>query len=328
MIYPLTTSECGQRPKSDPGRGWGEREMQEQIEPPRTEKEFNAMMDDMDATLTNDGVAIGWRSLNALAIAASKIGITLAVVDVAPTPGVYEGDSLSAWIHQWYKDRYGEERLKVRMGPGSVTLLIRGTPWKMDFPRVGNVEFICHPDLNFGKDRRITTRGTAVYNVLWAIKGFPAGLASSLSNEEQKSIFDFFLLARGPLERLQFYKTEPFISAALGDLEAAIEHILNNIPHYGLSKWASLQFVEKLIKQLLTKKTIRFKFNHDLKGLAELAAQSGLPSLPIELINRIMCSAQIRYNEGGTTLDKAISAHHASIAIADILPFHVSVPRR
>ena len=67
------------------------------------------------------------------------------------------------------------------------------------------------------------------------------------------------------------------VTDAFADLNAAVFHLTGRNRHHGLSKWASLQAAEKMLKAFLKEKTGGFKNGHALEPLALAAERAGFP---------------------------------------------------
>ena len=230
-------------------------------------------------------------------------------------PGRYDRLTLAAHISSWYQIRYGD-RLKVHFGPGSVALLIRGDPWKMVLPRIyGSVTCNCDPDLEkYRNAPRITTGPQRPnYNVLCCIEDFPAGLANALTENERREILRFFMNTHEVLQSLENISDKPYVNEAIADLQSATAFILGRPPQYGLSKWSSLQFVEKLLKSFLELKKAPIPKHHDLQKIAQGAQTFGLVLPNAAQLASVQCTAGVRYGEVAVTLGEAISAHHVSL---------------
>jgi len=284
------------------------------------EREFESMMEEIDAGLRGSQVPIHARAFQAIADVSKRMKTEL-VVRLQPQSeivGRYDASTLSAHIHAWCRERYGD-RLKIRFGPGSVAILIRGDAWRLELPRVfGTARFACDPDLEKYKGQRLLRQGQVqpTYNVLNCIDEFPSGLAASLSVEERKEILAVFHERFLDFAALESIADRAYVKEALADLEAAVVHILSRPPQYGLSKWSSLQFVEKLLKSFLAGVGAPIPRKHNLAGIAKLAQANGLSPVGRASLGRIQCPAGVRYGEVRVTLQEAIAAHQESLAVS------------
>lgn len=105
------------------------------------------------------------------------------------------------------------------------------------------------------------------------------------------------------------------VADAFADLNAAVFHLTIRNRHHGLSKWASLQAVEKMLKAYLKRKVGDFKSGHVLEPLAQSAEKAGLIALDRRLLSATQCSANVRYGDDLVTLRCAVDAHHASLGL-------------
>jgi HEPN domain-containing protein len=287
---------------------------------PTTEEEFRELMEEIENRFQADNVPVAHRPLRALELIASEFKLVLPLTspDLKPTPGVFCDDSMSAHIYHWYKDRYGTKLADPYFTLGVAAIMIRNIPWKMWFGRCfGCVKLVCNADLGRAVEQIPSTRSFAVYNVLKSLEGLTADFARSLSQEEREGILAFYSSTQRTLEALKFHITAPFIREAIGDLKACVEQLMNG--NYGLSVWSSQQFTEKLAKGLLREKKQPVRYTHDLREIFRLGEKLGLAAISPELIEKVICNADIRYNEQHATMNQAITAHHSSLKIAEIL---------
>ena len=281
---------------------------------PENESEFLNLMEEIDKKLTEQSVLIHQRPLHAIREVCMRFKIEL---EVAPqgtaVPGVYRGNSLSLHVENWYKSKYGD-RLEVIFSPGYAAILIKGNPYKIKFPLIlGRVKLVFDPNIEKYNNLNITL---PKLNALLCIEGFTSNFARSLSRKEMFKIANFFASVLSTLQGLAEIKSISFIPEARADLDPAVSHIFSQPPHYGQSKWSSLQFTEKLIKSYLKLKGEKIpRKRHDLITLSALAEKNGLAPIPRDLLKRIQCPAGVRYGEVPVTLKEAIDAHHASLSI-------------
>ncbi len=282
--------------------------------------DFDQMMEEIDQKLTDEGVPIYSRPLHAVRDVSERLHVEIIFAPECSTAnlGHYDELTLAAHINNWYKIRYGD-RLKVHLGPGSVALLIRGVPWKMVFPRIyGKVTFNCNPDLAKyrGAPRIATGLQELSYSVLCCIEDFSAGLARTLTQNERDEILQFFMNSLEVLHSIENISSKPYVNEASADLQLAVALIMAKRPQYGLSKWSSLQFVEKLLKSFLELKKTSIPKHHNLQKIFRAAEAFGLVLPNAAQLPLVQCVAGVRYGEVQVTLSEAISAHHASLTLA------------
>lgn len=284
------------------------------------ESEFLNLIKEIDEGLKKQNIPIFQRPLQAIREISIRQKSSLNIVPHGPAvPGLYTGDSLVAHIYEWYKKRYGD-RLKLDASPGSAAIIIKNDPWLIKFPAIlGEVKCVFDPNLE--KYKKISST-SGVLNPLTCIQGFTSDSASSLSRDEMIQLAAFFKTTLYSLLRLfEFEKIFkfPYIPEARADLRSAVTHIFSNPPHYGQSKWASLQFTEKLLKCFLELKNVSFQKNHDLEKLSNLVSQNGVPAISPSVIQDIQCPAGVRYGKIAVTLNEAILSHHSSLKVSSIL---------
>jgi hypothetical protein len=285
------------------------------------ETEFNKMMESIDEGFKQRGLQPFQRPIHAFSEVCKLKKITLKIIPDGPAiPGVYEGDSLSSHIHEWYKKRYGDA-LKFDPSPGCAVVLIKGNPYKIKYPLLhGQAKFEFGPDLDKYKELpKIPVNQPLIVNPLNTIEKLTHEVAKQLSRAEMLDVAKFYMVGFEVAKSLMELKEKPYIAAAKADLEIAVNNIVQTNPHYGQSRWASLQFTEKYLKCFLKLKTVAFKKDHKLQKTADLAIKNGAPNIPAKAIQDIQCSAATRYGEEKVTLQEAIKAHHASIEVCSRL---------
>ncbi len=291
---------------------------------PKNESEFNQMMESLDEQFKNMGIPIYARELRAGSEISRIFNIKIPIVGQEQAiPGDYIGASLSGHITKWYKERYGD-KLIVSFSPGQIVVLIRKDPYRLTLPRIyGQVSLICDKTLKVypetGVYNPILGKKIGVFNILNTIEGLTSTLANRLSENELKEIMDLFIKALDTFYKLEKKRDLKYLMEAKADFETAVNNILSNKPQFGQSKWASLQFVEKIMKGFLLYHLDRIPFTHNLTELNNLLIENGIDVIPEELINKIQCSPGIRYDGSLVNQDNAIKAHHASIELISLL---------
>ncbi|HEX4054687.1 MAG TPA: hypothetical protein VHX86_10520 [Tepidisphaeraceae bacterium] len=288
-----------------------------------SEEEFRALVEDVDHEMIAEGVGIPARPI----VAGCKItGRYDIVLDAFPPagpilPGVFTPEQISKRIHDWMKKRYGD-RLKVPFQIGRVAIPLRGSLYTIRCPVMfGRVRFVCEPG-TFGQSRKtIGVRSVPTCNVVDLINGFTADLARSLTAEEVVKIGLAHALAMSAYVALHAVSDVQFVNEVQGDLDAAVSHLVEHKSQPGLSKWASLQAVEKILKAyIVTKdKTIDVKkIGHKLEELAATAVKMGLPAIPNGYISDVQCPAGVRYGEIAVSVEEAGIAHLISLEVCEV----------
>ena len=120
-------------------------------------------------------------------------------------------------------------------------------------------------------------------------------------------------------------RDRPFIAEVVADLCALRAHLLASPPHHGQAKWAASQAAEKLLKCVVQVRNNfepkaaarQFKaVGHNIKAIASMAADAGMPMIPDGMIEHSLASANMRYGDLGVTLADAVSAQDAAFEIA------------
>lgn len=191
----------------------------------------------------------------------------------------------------------------------------------MEFPLAyGTARIQCSRDLN--KERPPVIIGThgnpPTINPVEFIVGLTQEYASTLTDEELEGISNQFFFGFTAFNRIhEAFDRSELTRQARSDLVASSNHLFHNPPSYGLSKWASLQTAEKVIKQFIIEKGGTPPRHHNLKQLATLAESLGLRQLPEHLLDDIQCSAEVRYGGINVTAQEAVEAQHATLQVCE-----------
>ena len=285
-----------------------------------SEEEFQALMEDIDREMINEDLGIPARPIEAGRKITGRYDVVLdAVPQERPIlPGVFTPDQISLRIHDWMKQRYGE-RLKLPFTIGRVVIPLRGSLYTITCPVVyGSAKFVCDPG-TFGQSRQtLGIHSIPTCNVLDLIDHFTADLARSLTSEEVVKIGLAHASAMGAYIALHAVSDVRFVSEAFGDLDAAVSHLMEHKPQPGLSKWASLQAVEKLLKAYIVTKGGTEKRHHSLKDHAKDATELELPPVSDEYIKDVQCPAGVRYGQVAVSVKEACIAHFISLEVCEV----------
>ena len=244
-------------------------------------KSFENLMQEIDVQLKNDDVPIQGRSMAGLAAITKKFKCSLSWDS-------YEAKAINNWFVQTYGDR-----LKINWDIGKTVVQIKGDIYSVKLPRI------------FGQMR---------VNVMEWIEKCTPKLLQSLSEAELDAIAEqihshfeaYSKMGKMPRENTT-------------DLDTSVNHLANQHPQYGLSRWASLQASEKTLKDYIKKQGGTFpkggKDGHNLSKLFDIAEQHGLPALDKTLVSSVQCSAGVRYSETPSSKEEAIDAYLASVKI-------------
>ena len=107
--------------------------------------------------------------------------------------------------------------------------------------------------------------------------------------------------------------------SARGDVDVAVRSLMERGDRFGASKWASLQASEKVLKAAIELEGAQFAFTHDLAKLRADLEDAGITIDADKQIAAIQCSPSIRYGEEACSREEALSAHHASLDLVNLL---------
>lgn len=256
---------------------------------------FEEMMWNIDKQLENEGVPAHSRPMMAILILADKLKIDIPLIPRTQslfTENDFSSTAISWQINNWYQKIYSN-KINVDSKVASIVFLIRGIPYRAVLPLV---------------------YGTVSISPFDYIEGLTQVLYSRLSKEEINKIATLYL---DTLKAMNKYHSSglPKIDAVLTKLETAVNIIMQRRFIDGDSKWASLQFIEILLKSILENNRIEHKIKHKLLPLLKLIPHDiacGVSEVDIE---KIQCNAGVRYLEIDVSLNEVIEAHYASLRV-------------
>lgn len=117
-------------------------------------------------------------------------------------------------------------------------------------------------------------------------------------------------------------KIVKFDSTTIIHLESSAQRIYENDAYYALSRWESLHFIERAMKEVLELSGISETGSkgHDIKGVLHDRWQGvGKIPLPSSLLDSVHCTPKIRYQRTPSSFSRAIQAHHDSIRLAALI---------
>jgi hypothetical protein len=281
------------------------------------EDEFQKLMAEVDAEMVADGIPVHGRQIVAGSKVAKKLGIEFpmggfGLVSRPPMEGVYSGYELALRILKWVEELYGE-KLKIDFDMGVLTIQIFGDFYMMRLPMgYGTVAVVIDPVTMGAKGN------PGRINILDLIVDLTPTLASRLTSKDFDVIGALFRLGMKVFDNINTYSADELLSKAHSDLKASTFHLLHRPPEAGLSKWASLQAVEKILKAFIAQRGGCYPTGgkgHELEHLAEIAEKQGLPSLERIHLKKVQCQAGVRYGNVGATSKDALDAQHAALRI-------------
>jgi HEPN domain-containing protein len=200
------------------------------------------------------------------------------------------------------------DRGRVQFDDRRVIIVVNGIILCLTLPYVfGDYTVVFDLDMDGSKGR------SDYINVLSCIKDMTPEIARRISIDDQRWMVNFFVECMDFIQHFWHVTDRPYINEAIADYQAAVNHMIQSPYHYGQSKWASQQMVEKFIKSFLRLKKVPIPRNHDLYKLAALAVANGLDTIEQQLLRDLACKADVRYGDVSVSGSEAVRAHHASL---------------
>lgn len=285
-----------------------------------SEEEFLSLMEDIDREMAAEGIKITARPLMAGLKITRRYNVVLNACPPhrPPKAGCFDPLEISIRVHDWVEQRYGE-RIKVPFHIGRVVLPLRGDLYLINCPTTyGEVQFVCEPH-SFGQQREtLGVDAPPTCNMVDMVEDMTPNLARSLTAEEVIKLGIAFTTGMAAYSALDVIRDVEYVREAVGDFDAAVAHLVEHRPHPGLSKWASLQAVEKLVKAYISQKGEAVRRTHSLEGLYDQAARLGLPAPPRQYLADVQCPAGVRYGEVAVSVEEAVKAHLVSLELGDV----------
>lgn len=289
-----------------------------------SEKEFNALMSEIDSGLKRAGVPIRARPIEGLRKAAICLNKELlgGPLSTGPIAGNYRGESLSAHIFRWFHQRYGD-RLKVDWLVGATVCVFEEDPWLVRFPLMGGRVYLdCSADLTatrhtIGGPASFRGRSYPTLNVLKQIKEFPEQKAEAFCDREGPTFLVFFAESyRFFLELNLQALRNPLAGAIKHDFTMAAELTCNSKEEYSQARWHALQAAEKSLKLFISECGEEYPHTHNLSTLIRQAKRLGLTDVSEDAVAMVQCPATLRYGEGQSSAQEAVSAQQKALLIA------------
>lgn len=282
------------------------------------ESEFSNMMTCLHQEMVDQLIHISARPIRMAFEVARKFNIQCILI---PPPiaeiGNYRGSSLIGHVFRWCDENYSKEQQSIGYDLGMVIIKIRGDLWPVKVPAI-----LMHNGLvialDVSKEKIYQSEQGTAFNLAHMINGLPRALATSLSMQEI-GLDQVHLLGHAfhVINSLCFKLFSlPMVTESIQDFVISGKFLMENNGSYGISKWHSLQFVEKILKAYLHTKAISLKKTHNLSVLTAETERVGLPTVNQTDIKLIQCDPGVRYGDPIITKDDAFLAHHASIRVA------------
>lgn len=274
-------------------------------------------MAEIDRKLSVEGIDIPSRSMHASREISLRFDLHMPLGGdpARMPPEIRKNAELSEAIHRWYQDNYGE-RLKEDPCPGHSAILLDGDLYKLRVPRLfGSVEFVVTREW---LPEPGISRAPATANIVQLVADMTPSKAKRLSDDALRNLVEGFERAL-PASYLLESTNHGLMYSARGDIAVAVLCLMERGDRYGASKWASLQASEKVLKAAIELQGAEFAFTHNLSKLRAVLEDAGITIDVDEQIAAIQCSPGIRYGEEACSLEEALSAHHASLTIINLL---------
>ena len=292
---------------------------------PKTEQEFEAMMQAIDALLTEEGLRPFQRPLHVcrkLWDAFRWEGHILPEKRLADLPG-YEGEVLIAKANRWYEQTYGD-RLKSYIVYGYAPARLGNSVWKVRASvTYGKVTLFIDRNLEVRGNPMAVGRnpGAASINILRSVDELPQGLVDRLPESALREHMQFHILMHEALKWRASLPDTELLSVAHDDYNECTSAVLGC--RYGQARWAAEQAVEKTLKGLLTIGKTPFPTGgpngHSLAHMAKLLKDHHGISLTPAVLALAECSADVRYGKHPSNEAQALAANHAVLGVLDEL---------
>ena len=306
---------------------------------PKNEAEFEELMWEVDRCLWEEGLEPEQRPHvfpGRLYEAFRQGGYVYPNDALAELPG-YEGETLVAKGHRWYKDVYGD-RLLTAYKLGFVPVRLGNALWRMRIPQAyGRCLYFADRNLtNLGQNGDgkalredsliVAAERTADVNCLSLVEDLTQGMARRLRDEEIArflAVCYFAIVGLSWVVNLFWhvqYNDGGLFFIAFRDYAASTDSLFNGLGEQ--SRQDSTQAAEKILKGLFHVATGEEhkgkdgKYTHNLKVIAR-SLQSFLAT-PIDgaLLDDAYWPVDGKYGKKSTTADECLRANHAVLKIA------------
>lgn len=256
---------------------------------------FEQIMEDIDRKLSKEEIEVSKRPVRAILEYAKILGIGIPFLPGKIIPineNDYSIETISSHISNWYKNRYSN-KTKLDSRLANMVVQINGVPYKAALPLIyGRVSI---DPFNYIEDLTPASR-------------------SKLSKEETNEIATFYIETLIAINKYYCSNLSRF-DAVLTKLEIAVNFIMQPRFIMGDSKFASLSFIEILLKSILEKNQIGYNYEHNLTTLLNLTPANIAGSVSRNDLAKIQCLAKVRYEDIYVSQSEAIEAHHASLRV-------------
>jgi hypothetical protein len=272
---------------------------------------------EIDNELKAEGVKAQGRPMQAVI----KFGQRFKLSMVFAKPSFFVSDEVNgSWkytekIFVWYKEVYGDQTKVDPSANARIVVLADCDLWELRLPIIfGNCKV--YADRKLSNDDGKSALGPPVLNACDTLTGLRQARLDNFSDEDLDEVFSQFQIGMNVRQAFdRFQKSNNLFRESQSDMATAVMHLTAQIPNYGQSRWASLQFAEKFMKGLLREKSVPFPGTHKLSKLHDIL-ETSIPSLDLKfLLPDIECTAGVRYGDEQSTRDQAYIAHKSSLSL-------------
>lgn len=273
-------------------------------------EEFESLMNSINQKLSQEGIAISSRPMLAAinAMKLLKISAPLAGISFESANAPITATNLSSHVNRWYENLYSD-KLKVDFTQAKFPFLIHGDVFEVKVP------------LFFGETLIVSTKNTMeggrVLNAVDMINELTEPLRLTLTASNENELQAFFVTCLKTSQIMHAIKKNDFVDSALKDSFVSCENLMMMPKSPDLSAWHSVQFLEKVIKFFISRKTHRVKKIHKLTDLRNEAESLGYD--PDSRINWEILSSitpSVRYEPNQVDTKKAVEINMESWRVA------------
>jgi hypothetical protein len=230
---------------------------------------------------------------------------------------IYQDSELAKRVMAWFDRMYGE-RLKLGLSLGATAIVIGGDLYRVLLPLwFGTLGFVFDGG-PLEREQTITQLGSQrlnISNVVRYAEGLTIARVMDMELVACAEIVDWFGKAMFAAANVSSVKFPDFLSEARSDLGSSVDYMVAKNPQYGLSRWSSLQAVEKFLKAFIKERGATISRIHMLADLASDAEAFGLNSIDRSELAKAQCTAGVRYGSEPSTMKQALDAHRAATEI-------------
>ena len=270
------------------------------------DRQFSALMVEVNEWLQDKEVPIFARSLQAVPVVCRKGGFSLIL-----------GEPLAERITVWFDAQYGE-RMKSDLSLGYGPVVIRGDLYKMRSPwLISGGRIVCTAD-------QVEQVGAVpIVNVRDFIDGLTDQRANELTVSELQALRQEFIQRQTLFLDLRYLQNDDAFKIAQGDLKSAVDFLFQEKPQVGEARWACLQAVEKFIKEWIRKHGATFRRGRDnghiLAALYNQASSLGLAGVSDVDLAMVQCDTGVRYGEISVTIEEVVNAFNAALRCCAVI---------